>query len=82
MRHRFYVMAALMILTYGDLESQVISGTPLKSKKITITDCKVRIDDNTLLPKTVMVTAGNDTFSNYIVDNLNIIFDSIFCQKR
>ena len=78
---RYYVTAAMLTLLSVDLIGQIVTGTPLKSKSFLLTNCVVKVDNFTLLPKTIIITSGTDTITGYTIDNHTLIFDSIVCEN-
>lgn len=81
MRWSFYLIGVWCFLNYADLQSQSVSGTPLKRKSILLSDCQIRVDNFTVIPKTVVITVDSDTLSSYTIYNNTIEFSHDICHQ-
>ena len=81
MRWSFCLIGVWCFLNYADLQSQAVSGTPLKSKSILLSDCQIKIDNFTVIPKTVVITVGSDTLSSYTIYNNTLAFGHDICHQ-
>ena len=73
----FLVLMSYCLIVSG----QNNTAATLKSKLLTITDCSVKLDNFTLLPHSLMITIGEDTLTQFVIDNHTIIFSENICDS-
>jgi len=81
MRYSVKLLLVVMVLLYCNAYGQNSYGAILKHKTIFVTNCDIKIDSLTLLPNTIILTYGNDTITDFTVENHTVVLASGVCDK-
>jgi len=76
---KIYLVSVWGLLFCTDLFGQAVSGTPLKKKMFRLTECRLKIDENTLIPNSIFITSGSDTLTAYKIYNNILVFAEADC---
>jgi hypothetical protein len=77
---KIYLVSVWWLLFCTDLFGQAVSGTPLKKKTFQMKDCRLQIDENTLIPNSLLITSGADTLTSFKVFNNVVAFQDQDCN--
>ena len=81
MRWKIFLIVGLFLLISSFLSGQGYSGTPLKKKSLkTIESCQIKVDEHTLLPHSVLIIFGRDTFDQILVKNNVLTLPDSLCN--
>jgi hypothetical protein len=78
---RIWLLGLFLMLYCLIVTGQNSTGNPLKLKVLTVKDCSVKLDNFTLLPHSLVITIGEDTLSQFVIDNHTIIFSDSICKS-
>jgi hypothetical protein len=81
MRWKIFLIVGLFLFISSFLSGQGYSGTPLKKKSLkTIESCQIKVDEHTLLPHSVLIIFGRDTFDQILVKNNVLTLPDSLCN--
>ncbi|MGB4959766.1 MAG: hypothetical protein WBO36_09835, partial [Saprospiraceae bacterium] len=81
MRLVFIALTGILLGFEVDLSGQSLPSSGIKRKWLDVQNCNIVLDDNTIIPNTIIITLRGDTISGYDVSNNSILFDSNTCAR-
>lgn len=81
MRVIFHFLVWVVSINILVVQGQKSIHTPLKVKSFIVADCTIKLDENTLMPNSVVIIHGQDTLSNVVITNQSIILPDQLCTK-
>lgn len=81
MRFIFFLIYFFLLSSSIAVFSQQKNEAYLKKKYFIPDQCSIRVDNHTLIPSSIVITADKDTITDFTIQNNKILFSETICQK-